>query len=630
MWKDSETEIDYLDFEYLVQVLESTILNDKLLPASIGVYGDWGSGKSSLIRMCMKDIKEKDAKSKCIMFNGWLFEGYEDAKTAIIGSILDAIYEDETLPDKAKKLVSALYKNIDKFKLVKTGVKVGLDLFTTGGLGTITSFAFKTLIDKASGITNETVDNSLLENVKDDLDNKDIRNDIRKFQSNFSELIKEAGISRMVIFIDELDRCRPDTILDTLEAMRLFLFNGNVAFVIGADERQISYAIKLKFAGIEESKIDIGKEYLEKLIQYPIRIPRLNVKETEIYLTCLLLQNDLKEDDFTKVLNQIKTGLSDDFQKFEIGDIQKSIGKDMRYYTNVLSAISIAQRLSFMLNSGLNGNPRQFKRFLNAWDMRIQMADKKHKHIDKSILAKVMMLEYVLPQLFTEMSNLSAKDKLAEKLRYLEGSEADKGSANLKMTEETSIKDDREYSLSKWKDNPWVQQWCGLEPMLQDKDLSLCFYLTRTALENQIVISGFKLSPRAHEIYRKLISKSESIINQAIKKSSEVSDAEASQILRMIFDSVMAEGKIITGNILLFKALLDWGSSRQILYAETLSYLNAILAENISISAAPLVVGFGVKISNIKDVKKVTDKWCNTKQTLSVAFEQEYKRNEVK
>ena len=51
MWKDSETELDFLDYDYLIQMLQSIITDDSLLPASIGVYGDWGSGKSSLMYM---------------------------------------------------------------------------------------------------------------------------------------------------------------------------------------------------------------------------------------------------------------------------------------------------------------------------------------------------------------------------------------------------------------------------------------------------------------------------------------------------------------------------------------------------------------------------------------------------
>lgn len=48
MWKDSETELDFLDYDYLIQTLQSIITDDSLLPASIGVYGDWGEWKVKL------------------------------------------------------------------------------------------------------------------------------------------------------------------------------------------------------------------------------------------------------------------------------------------------------------------------------------------------------------------------------------------------------------------------------------------------------------------------------------------------------------------------------------------------------------------------------------------------------
>ncbi|MDE7310940.1 MAG: KAP family NTPase [Eubacterium sp.] len=51
MWRDSETEIDYLDYGYIVDIMTDTINDEKLLPSCIGLYGDWGSGKSSLMHM---------------------------------------------------------------------------------------------------------------------------------------------------------------------------------------------------------------------------------------------------------------------------------------------------------------------------------------------------------------------------------------------------------------------------------------------------------------------------------------------------------------------------------------------------------------------------------------------------
>jgi len=58
-------------------------LDDQLLPTTVGVYGDWGSGKSSLLRMVEKRLRAEEG-TLVLWFNGWLFESFEDAKTALM------------------------------------------------------------------------------------------------------------------------------------------------------------------------------------------------------------------------------------------------------------------------------------------------------------------------------------------------------------------------------------------------------------------------------------------------------------------------------------------------------------------------------------------------------------------
>ena len=84
-------------------------------------------------------------------------------------------------------------------------------------------------------------------------------------EKDFDNLLKQTKIDRLVVFIDELDRCSPETILETLGSNTAFLYVGRTVFIIGADERHISYAVQTKFKEIEGLGIDIGKEYLEKL-----------------------------------------------------------------------------------------------------------------------------------------------------------------------------------------------------------------------------------------------------------------------------------------------------------------------------------------------------------------------------
>lgn len=54
MWPDKETEIDYLNFGYMVDMIVDIATNRDLSPLTIGLYGDWGSGKSSLMKLAQK------------------------------------------------------------------------------------------------------------------------------------------------------------------------------------------------------------------------------------------------------------------------------------------------------------------------------------------------------------------------------------------------------------------------------------------------------------------------------------------------------------------------------------------------------------------------------------------------
>lgn len=180
--------------------------------------------------------------------------------------------------------------------------------------------------------------------------------------------------------------------------MRLFLFNGKVAFVIGADERHVSYAIKNKFKDIEGINMDIGKEYQEKLIQYPIRIPSMNKVETEFYILCLLAENELEEQKFNGLLSYLQEKRSESPLEFSI-DMTVLKEYDDRIATKLNESLILSKQLSGILSSGLNGNPRQCKRFINTMDMRQKMARFKRITLNSQILAK-LEVEYFNPSLF--------------------------------------------------------------------------------------------------------------------------------------------------------------------------------------------------------------------------------------
>ncbi|WP_051076774.1 KAP family P-loop NTPase fold protein [Orenia marismortui] len=428
MWHDNKTNIDLLDFEHLVAPITQIIHNRTLLPCTIGVYGDWGSGKSSLLKMVEEDLKE-DEDVLCISFNGWLFEDYDDAKSALMGTILDEIESKRTITEKGKDIIGRLFKQIDWMRFAGMATKQAISFATMGPAGlALTGLSdFSNILEKTKDLATEKANSfdekQIAEVISKSMGGgKRLRKGIREFHCDFGKLLEETKIKTLVVFIDDLDRCTPDTIIETLEAIRLFLFAEQTVFVIGADERLVKYAVRRRFPEIPGESVDIGREYLEKLIQFPIRIPQLSRFEIETYINLLFTklnlqdQKDQFEDIRSKVLDRKKESLYE--VAFNYG-VAKEITPD--FYSDLEESLMLSEQIAPILASGLNGNPRQCKRFLNTLLMRIEMAKTREINLEKRKLAKLMILEYFKPEWFKELANLQSNNEgRPEKIKKLE------------------------------------------------------------------------------------------------------------------------------------------------------------------------------------------------------------------
>jgi predicted KAP-like P-loop ATPase len=601
MWKDSETEFDYLDFDYLIETVSNIIKNDELLPSTIGVYGDWGSGKSSLINMSIASLKNND-DIECIYFNGWLFEDYEDAKTALLGSILDAIKNNRSLGEKAKKYISGLYKSLDKMKLVKNSIRLG-GAFLTGGTSILADFALSNVLNKVLPSDKGIVKEDVMGALKDELSDKELREDIISFRDDFDNLLKEANIDKLVVYIDELDRCSPETILDTLEAIRLFLYVGRSVFIIGADERHISYAVQSKFKEIKGIGIDIGKEYLEKIVQYPVRIPRLSTREVELYISQLFMEKDLSKDEFKRSVEFIHSKKNNNFFEFQLDyGILKNFDEEIA--NKVKLSLEISKQLSSVLASGLNGNPRHCKRFLNSMEMRLNMAKYKKIELDRKILAKIMMLEYFKPRMFAEL--VSAPVDLVGKIEEL---------FMLENMETESLE-----KLISWKDDEWVKKWLKMEPKIGEEDLRPYFYFSRTTLDNSYEMSKMKLSRVANDVLRSLTAGTESGLRNACNKASEVNQYEASLIIEHLITQITSSSDITDMQL---RSLLEWGAIKKEVHTEIICGLEAISGTRIKPSHIPRVQTFGNEINQAQKINELFDSWIKNNQALKTFIDVE-------
>lgn len=601
MWKDSETEIDYLDFSYIVEIMKDTINDEKLLPSCIGLYGDWGSGKSSLMHMCKRQLEQQDDGTVCLLFNGWLYESYDDAKTAIIASILDGIKENRKLSDTALLILKGLYDSVDKFKAIKGGIKFGIDMAVTGGLGAITNLTIKEVVKKVQKVGEDVDEESMFQAIKDKLDYKEVREDIRDFRKKFAELITQAGIKKLVIFVDELDRCNPATILDTLEAMRLFLFNGNVSFVLGADERHVTYAIRSKFDDIEGVNMDIGKEYQEKLIQYPIRIPSMNKDETEFYIMCLLAEEKLSKTEFEGLLKFLQTKRWENPLGFVLSmEVLRTHSDSIA--TRLNESLILSKQLSEILTQGLNGNPRQCKRFLNTLDMRKRMAKYKNVTLKSDVLAKIMEVEYFQTSLFRKMISLLGENKLGTELEGFETDQEEKINA-----------------LEPWKNELWVNRWMKAKPFLAKEKLEDYFYFMRASVKDNMFTSIEKMSEDAKKIFEALLKHSDVAFKQAEEHIDKMTIFDQNQILDGLYQDVVSDEKYDKNKIRFF---LLWGGLNEQLQENTIKYCENLSSKSISISHVPYFEAFYVECKKNEEMYKILEQWKNENSVLKKAIDE--------
>lgn len=415
---DNETKVDMLNNRAIAKTVVEIIKECDDRPISIGVHGDWGAGKSSVLAMIEDEFSKDKEKIECIRFNGWKHQGFEDSKIALMSAIVSELTEKRKLKEKAKDTLEKLWKNINWLSIAKATGSVAFSA-TTGipPIGLLTS-----ILDglKTTASDKEKVETAI-ENVGNYLtdakvfEDTSLAKEFSEFQKSFEELLSESKIDKLVVLIDDLDRCLPKVTIETLEAVRLFLFSKSTAFVIAADESMIEYAVRNHFPDLPEdndtkSGYEYSRRYLEKLIQVPFRIPALGEVESGMYTTLLLIGSSVKDDD--KKFNELLLISIEKMKRpwenmgFTASDIQGVWGSD---FTKISEAFSVSNQISDILSKNTQGNPRKIKRFINTLLLRKQIADARGfgDSIEIPIMAKMMLAEHFFPKHYKRIATLT-------------------------------------------------------------------------------------------------------------------------------------------------------------------------------------------------------------------------------
>ena len=302
---------------------------------TIGIYGEWGTGKTTLMKSIEKNLKnegvsEKEQKILTVWFNAWKYER-----------------EENPAPSSLMKAVAYAMQDHEKFDVLSKTIFRGLTIF---GRDLMQQLTLRIVSKNSNEIEDELAK-------KMDYVNKLYRDSVYfdgldKIKRQMEKIREEGEEYRVVIFIDDLDRCSPNKALEILESIKLFLDNEGFAFVVGLSHKTVTQLITHAYqtTGVK------GEDYIKKIIQIPIKIPSWS-----------------DENIIDLIENKIVINLNSEYTKF------------------------LTQN-SAMVAKAVGYNPRQLKRFINnviiAFETFANKENSPRIKFDEIFLAKILRKEW--------------------------------------------------------------------------------------------------------------------------------------------------------------------------------------------------------------------------------------------
>ena len=322
---DTPSEDPRLGFEAYAAALAAAIRGGEPAQFTIGIYGAWGSGKSSLLNAIDAHfVGDEDVIA--VRFDAWRYERAEHISVPLLHAVHQVLAERDE-PELRSRVSQALGS------LVR-----GLSL----NFGVATLDLDKVVADPASSGEMSMLDAAYVKPYED------------------MKLISQAlGGRRIVVLVDDLDRCSPAKVVGVLEAINLVLDVPGFVFVLALDYEVLVEAVVTRYPHAS------GHVFIEKMIQVPFRVPRLNLTR-EDFLADLIPDWESRQ-----------SSLPDQFGE---------------------TAFDVC-------TLGLNANPRQIKRFINSVYVLSAVAETTGIAVDLRLLAGVVGLQLRWPPEYQDVAD---------------------------------------------------------------------------------------------------------------------------------------------------------------------------------------------------------------------------------
>lgn len=266
-------------------------------PANIALFGAWGSGKSGIANLLEKELPTKASRARFVVFDA---SKYAEAplRRHFISQVASRLgntdarfsqglytgVEDRDVKFRAgewAKLAGAFLAAVGLTLAVLLGIAVIVSALSAGSFrsnwsGIVKDYLLATLPVAAVIAT-------FVKLAADGLHLKTTRSapsGDEEFERLFRSLVEEAKTERLIVFIDELDRCSPAQVASTLETMKTFLFVHGCVFIVAADQQVIEQALRQEVRqhtpeDVTNPYYSAGSSYLDKVFQYQLTLPPL-------------------------------------------------------------------------------------------------------------------------------------------------------------------------------------------------------------------------------------------------------------------------------------------------------------------------------------------------------------------
>ncbi|WP_191330397.1 P-loop NTPase fold protein [Frigoribacterium sp. ACAM 257] len=397
LFLDEPTDVDLLSFDAVASTVVDALLDPRLDPIALGLSGSWGSGKTSVLRLIGKQLHESAQTLVVIETDPWRYDPQLGIKESLISAILTSLENaipDDSIGEKTRSAIQRLARRIDWAKALR--------LAATSAV-TVSVPSLQNVFDLIKPREEESAPDPIT--------------DMAQFREEFASLLTSDAmnhISNVVVLVDDLDRCLPETVVDVLETIRLFLSVPKMSFVLAADEERVAEAIATRYpnGGAATGEESPARLYLHKIVQTSVPVPALSDFDAEAYLVLLQIRSIVGDDEqYAAIISDVAAARRGGQPLDQVSALQDARFQDYR---------NVAARIRPIVHEKSKGNPRRIKRFLNDLSVRLSIAAKRGITLDAATIAKLMVLEQYFPADFATVTGWLREQNLRKNLTALE------------------------------------------------------------------------------------------------------------------------------------------------------------------------------------------------------------------